>query len=138
MSNSMSCWVCVAALGLAMQQTPRLAEAATSSENATAAATAVSSTASAAPRIAYTIAFELGCGTALPIKQQPTWRLSVTGSGFDPQAGMREVSLSDVKEWCRAHELDDFCDEFVAGTTVPDLEEWADRAEALSGYFTPM
>jgi hypothetical protein len=53
-------------------------------------------------------------------------------------AGKSSVSLSDLETWCRDHELSDFWDEYIAGTAVPDLEEWADRAEALPDYFTPM
>lgn len=114
MSHSMSCWVCVAALGLAMQQTPRLAEAASSNI--------------AEPRIAYTLAFELGDGTALPITQQPVWRLSVSGTGFDPQAGAICLVFNSWGDWM---EIDSLYIDMVHAQPAIDAELFPGNAVVL-------
>ncbi len=93
MSHSMSCWVCFAAIGLALQQAPNLTQA------------AVRPAMDAEPRIDYTLALELGEGTAFPIKQQPTWRVSVTGSGLDPQDGAICLVFNSWGDWMEIDSL---------------------------------
>jgi M61 glycyl aminopeptidase len=50
--------------------------------------------------------------------------------------GNRDVRLSDLKAWAHGHDLDDFWKEYVAGTTVPNLNDWLDRASKIDGFFT--
>jgi hypothetical protein len=112
----MSCWVCVAALSLALQQMPNLAEAAAPTATA------------AEPQVEYALAFELGDGTALPIKQQPTWRVSVNGTGFDPQAGAICLVFNSWGDWM---EIDSLYIDMVHAQPEVDAELFPGNAVVL-------
>lgn len=45
------------------------------------------------------------------------------------------VGLSELEDWWRAHELGELWDEFVADTTVPDLDAWMERGQQLDSLF---
>lgn len=45
------------------------------------------------------------------------------------------VDVDDLETWWRSHGLGELWDEFVADTTVPDLDEWIERGQAVDEFF---